>query len=381
MYTFSFTNDWLFSDDELKCSPSSRRGISWDHEVELRKNGIIFYERLAKNFRIPRLADSTGKQLFHRFFTRESFTDHDKYLVAATCLFLGAKAEDHPLSIQTFSEQYIVQRRNETVEFALRYHTVESIAESILAKEYVVLHALAFDLDVSFPHLLLNDKIESLLQLYHGLSSIEKAALSNTLLKTSWSFLNDCSRTPLCLRLSAEDIADGAVYLAGTINDTIPNTVVTPDGQSWEYALRDNQNVLIDAARFILEAYVCPDFDESKLSPSIVQLLNMYHPDRGMESTENVNDDDTATPISFSSENDFDNTTDLDSDGVSVMTPENKFDDNYPDVHVVSKKRMFETSSVPVFPLSPSFVAPYYSPPFSCDGIVESIPALKRQKI
>ncbi|EQC25407.1 hypothetical protein SDRG_16734 [Saprolegnia diclina VS20] len=371
-YTFTCTNDWLLTDDELKSSPSSRKGIAWDQEVELRKNGIIFFESLAKIFRIPRLADSTGKQLFHRFFTRESFTDHDKYLVAATCLFLGAKAEDHPLAIANFAEHYIAQRRSVTLEFALRYHTIESISEAILAKEYVVLHALGFDLDVAFPHMLLNDKIERLVELHTALTADMKAVLSNTLLKTTWSFLNDCSRTPLCLRLDADDIAAGAVYLAGMLDNTVPDSVTTSDSQPWECVLRTNQDMLIDAATFILEAYVCDGIDESKLSPCIVELLNRFHPYRGLEEVE-FNTDDQTSPLSFAGMDDGDNATDLESDVVNGGTPDDIADKAFEDeqyfyLGTSKKRRLSMDDDDDDMDASPSYTP--YSPPYGCGAPV-----------
>ncbi|CAK4513453.1 unnamed protein product, partial [Aphanomyces euteiches] len=363
-YTFSFTNDWIFSDNELKNSPSSKKGISWDQELELRKNGIIFYESMAKIFRVPRQAIATGKQLFHRFFIRESFTDHDKYLVAATCLFLSAKAEDHPLAINNFAEHYISQRKEVTMEFALRYHTAEMIAEAILQKEYAVLHALAFDLDVSFPHIHLNDKIESLVELHTHLSEEDKATLTNTMMRNSWSFLNDCSRTPLCLRLSAEDIAAGAAYLAGTIDDTIPSTVRSKDGETWEYVLSDNQNCLIDAATMILEVYVSPSIDESTLSPSIVKLLNMFHPYRGLEEFETTAAHVLSRKASVGVE---DVETDFESDVTTPPADKGLFDDECFDIPMAtfSRKRSIDEcgfASPPYSPCSPPY-SPYSPPP------------------
>ncbi|KAF0690663.1 Aste57867_17969 [Aphanomyces stellatus] len=366
-YTFSFTNDWTFSDVELKNSPSSKKGISWEQELELRKNGIIFYESMAKIFRVPRQAIATGKQLFHRFFIRESFTDHDKYLVAATCLFLSAKAEDHPLAINNFADHYISQRKEVTMEFALRYHTAEMIAEAILQKEYAVLHSLAFDLDVEFPHLLLSDKIDSLVALHTELSDAEKAALTNTMMKNSWSFLNDCSRTPLCLRLSADDIASGAAYLAGTIDDTIPCSVRSKDGENWEYVLSENQNGLIDAATMILEVYVSAGIDESTLSPSIVKLLNMFHPYRGLEEFETTAEDVQSSKVSIGVD---DVETDFESDVTTPPADRVLFDDDCYDVPVASfgRKRSIDDcglASPPFSPCSPPYSP--YSPPYTSD--------------
>ncbi|KAF0723098.1 hypothetical protein DYB37_008674 [Aphanomyces astaci] len=360
-YTFSFTNDWVFTDTELKASPSSKKGISWDQELDLRKNGIIFYESMAKIFRVPRQAIATGKQLFHRFFIRESFTDHDKYLVAATCLFLSAKAEDHSLAVHNFAEHYISKRKEVTMEFALRYHTVEMIAEAILQKEYAVLHTLAFDLDVAFPHLLLSDKIDSLVALHTHLSVAEKEALTNTMMKNSWSFLNDCSRTPLCLRLKADEIAAGAAYLAGTIDDTVPCTIRTKDGENWEYVLSDNQNGLIDAATMILEVYV--SINEATLSPSIVKLLNMFHPYRGMEELEPM--PDALTKKASMLDDGVD--TDFESDVTTPPADRTLFDDDcgFDGVMNASRKRALEPYGSP--PYSPD--SPPYSPctpPYIC---------------
>ncbi|RHY29113.1 hypothetical protein DYB32_005416 [Aphanomyces invadans] len=352
-YTFSCTNDWVFTDTELKASPSSKKGISWDQELELRKNGIIFYESMAKIFRVPRQAIATGKQLFHRFFIRESFTDHDKYLVAATCLFLSAKAEDHPLSVHNFAEHYISQRKEVTMEFALRYHTVEMIAEAILQKEYVVLHTLAFDLDVEFPHLLLSDKIDSLVDLHTHLSVAEREALTNTMMKNSWSFLNDCSRTPLCLRLTAEEIAAGAAYLAGTIDDTIPCTIRTKDGENWEYVLSDNQNSLIDSATMILEVYV--SINEATLSPSIVKLLNMFHPYRDLDPMP----DAIMAPKKPSTLDDGVDT-DFESDVTTPPADRTLFDDEFDGVIHISRKRSMEEYDMASPPFSPC--SPPYSP-------------------
>ncbi|OQR96913.1 cyclin, partial [Thraustotheca clavata] len=217
-------------------------------------------------------------------------------------------------------------------------------------KEYVVLHALAFDLDVTFPHLLLNDKIERIVALHTTFTLDQKATLSNSLLKTTWSFLNDSSRTPLCLRLDADDIAAGAVYLAGLLDNTVPDTIVTSDGQPWECVLRPNQEMLIDAATFILEAYICEGIDESKLSPSIVDLLNRFHTYRFMEEVKFEH----TSPMSSAGMDDLDNTTDLESDIVNGGTPDDVADKSFEEEMIctdifISKKRSLDDYAEPLF--------------------------------
>ncbi|ETV87591.1 hypothetical protein, variant 1 [Aphanomyces astaci] len=214
---------WYFSESELKESPSFQDGISQQTIDVYRFKGCELIDRLAAVFRLPKMSVASAKVFFHRFFVVQSFKRQDAWLIAATCLFLAAKVEEHYMKAVDFSKHYLAYRRKlchdaKKVEGGSRVYpsepatspTVEAMTDELLFTECLVLHVLAYDLGVVHPHAYVNEFVS--LSMAHVDASEDMAV---ELKRAAWSFLNDSSNTCLCLRFEPRVITAVAVYLAG----------------------------------------------------------------------------------------------------------------------------------------------------------------------
>lgn len=53
-----------------------------------------FIKKVCLRLKLNLMATCTAQVFFHRFFARQSMAGHDKFVVAITCVFLGAKVEE-----------------------------------------------------------------------------------------------------------------------------------------------------------------------------------------------------------------------------------------------------------------------------------------------
>ncbi|RHY40543.1 hypothetical protein DYB34_008377 [Aphanomyces astaci] len=175
------------------------------------------------------------------FFVVQSFKRQDAWLIAATCLFLAAKVEEHYMKAVDFSKHYLAYRRKlchdaKKVEWGSRVYpsepatspTVEAMTDELLFTECLVLHVLAYDLGVVHPHAYVNEFVS--LSMAHVDASEDMAV---ELKRAAWSFLNDSSNTCLCLRFEPRVITAVAVYLAGHYLSHWTQPLTGSGPQSW----------------------------------------------------------------------------------------------------------------------------------------------------
>ncbi|KAH9104852.1 hypothetical protein AeMF1_019195 [Aphanomyces euteiches] len=267
-----------FSEKELLDSPSYRDGIPQAKIDAFRFKGCELIEKLAGVFRLPKLSVASAKVFFHR----QSFKQYDAWLIAATCLFLAAKVEEHYVKAVDFSKHYLALRRKLNHDAApsdLVYprapskpHSVESQTEELLFHECVVLHVLAYDLGIVHPYAYVNEFVSL------GLASVKCTDdTAMTLKRGAWSFLNDSSNTYLCLQFEPRVIAIVAVYLAGSYASlwTQPLDVDAP--LSWWKQVNAHITILADAAKALLETYVKGySYKKRPLPEGILKLLEEH---------------------------------------------------------------------------------------------------------
>lgn len=66
---------WLFSEDDLRKTPSVMDGMSHEDERELRTKGINFIIQVGMMLKLPQLTLSTASVFFHRFLMRHSLVN------------------------------------------------------------------------------------------------------------------------------------------------------------------------------------------------------------------------------------------------------------------------------------------------------------------
>lgn len=228
------SNDWIFSEAELRATPSQRDGMKFADELLTRKKACDFIEKMAKALDLPKLAQISADNFLHRFFMRQSLVRFDKYLVAAACVLLGSKAEEAPKKVSKLSEEYIAVRKvvEKDQVFAIQKHDPQVIARKIISMEGVVLHALAYELTLAHPYKYINEKVDKVVRL-QSLTEAGAKSLSGKIKQVAWSFLNDSAYTLACLRLEAVDLAAGAVYLAGLYESYVPADLCTSENEPW----------------------------------------------------------------------------------------------------------------------------------------------------
>lgn len=227
-------NDWIFTQEELRSTPSQREGMKYVDELILRRKACDFIEKMSKSLDLPKLAQISADNFLHRFYMRQSLVRYDKYLVAAACVLLGSKAEESPKKIGYIAKEYIAVRKvvEKDQVFAIQKHDPQVIAGKIISMEGVVLHALAYELTLSHPYKYINEKVDKVVRL-QNLTEEDVKSLSGKIKQVAWSFLNDSAYTLACLRLEAMDLAAGAVYLAGLYESYVPEDLCTAEGEPW----------------------------------------------------------------------------------------------------------------------------------------------------
>lgn len=279
------TTDWIFTEKELRATPSQRDGMKYSDELVLRRKACDFIEKMAKALDLPKLAQISADNYLHRFYMRQSLVRYDKYLVAAACVLLGSKAEESPKKIGYVAKEYIAVRKvvEKDQVFAIQKHDPQVIAGKIISMEGVVLHNLAYELTLSHPYKYINEKVDKVVRLQH-LSERDAKAQSGKIKQVAWSFLNDSAYTVACLRLESVDLAAGAVYLAGLYENYVPEDLCTASGLPWWSALATPLHTLQDAARYLLNAYTAPYIKTNVLAAGLSKLVYMFHPPKPIES-------------------------------------------------------------------------------------------------
>ncbi|KAG6615096.1 cyclin-like protein [Phytophthora cinnamomi] len=270
----AMTGDWIFTEQELRATPSQRDGMKYADELVLRRKACDFIEKMAKALDLPKLAQISADNYLHRFYMRQSIVRYDKFLVAAACVLLGSKAEESPKKIGYVAREYIAVRKvvEKDQVFAIQKHDPQVIAGKIISMEGVVLHNLAYELTLSHPYKYINEKVDKVVRLQH-LTELEAKTQSSKIKQVAWSFLNDSAYTVACLRLESVDLAAGAVYLAGLYESYVPEDLCTPSGLPWW-----------NAARYLLKAYTAPYIKTNVLAAGLSKLVYMFHPPKSVES-------------------------------------------------------------------------------------------------
>eukprot|EP01103_Thecamoeba_quadrilineata_P016332 TRINITY_DN5433_c0_g1_i2.p1 TRINITY_DN5433_c0_g1~~TRINITY_DN5433_c0_g1_i2.p1 ORF type:complete len:438 (+),score=36.17 TRINITY_DN5433_c0_g1_i2:80-1393(+) len=199
-------------------------------EIE-RKSVCMLIKDAGDHLKMPQITIATATVFFHRFFKKNSFMKYDCYIVGIACLFLAGKVEDTPKKLNDVI----------TTSFQLRFSgikiTEKGLKESkelVLDYEFEMLQALTFDLVIEHPYTFIIKYARAL-------------KVPQTLLQTSWNFINDSLSTTLCLYYTPQLVASAAIYLA--------SKCISHNLQSWECTLEGSKEILEVISNRILDIY------------------------------------------------------------------------------------------------------------------------------
>ncbi|KAI3821011.1 hypothetical protein L1987_08567 [Smallanthus sonchifolius] len=214
------THKWYFSRKEIELqSPSRSDGIDYKKEEHLRKLYCAFLQELGIELKVPQVTIATAVIFCHRFYTRQSHAKNDWQTIATSCMFLASKAEETPrwLGELVVVAYKLIYKWDPSASRRIR-EIYDKQKELILVGERLLLHVLAFDLNIEHPY-------KSLVAALKRMDITHK-----DLVKVAWNFVNDWLRTSLCLQHKPHYIAAGSLFLATKIMKV---KLPTSKGKAW----------------------------------------------------------------------------------------------------------------------------------------------------
>lgn len=148
---------WLFSDEEMKRSPSRLAGMSKDEEMANRVNAACLIQEIGDKLTINQLSTNTGIVYMQRFYMRCSFQKYTFNTLSAACLFLAAKVEDQPRKLENVARvllNYNTKQRHHDPNHSVTHSAqeVKDMAEEIAFDEEILLQVLGLQTTVDHPH-------------------------------------------------------------------------------------------------------------------------------------------------------------------------------------------------------------------------------------
>jgi len=211
--------------------------------------------------------------LFHRFYAKHSFTEHDRFEAAAAALLLAAKTEESPKKLTHVIQECHrlknrgLQKQKEVMAGAAataaaaagrnspvpigyldtKGEEFAKLKDRILLLERVILHTIGFELSIDHPYKFLVEQVKKMLvarQVEYitpppppststaaGPSSSppsNMAKMTNELVQYAMNFANDSMHTSLCLQFNAKTIALACVYMSVKFTKVRPT-----EGKMW----------------------------------------------------------------------------------------------------------------------------------------------------
>jgi len=207
-------DDCVLPPERLAVTPSQAHGLGREDETDLRMLGCELIQSSGILLRLPQVAMATGQVLFQRFYYSESFVKQGMEMTSMACIALASKIEEAPRRLRDVINvfNHLKQRRTgEVTGPMILDQTYISIKNQVIKAERRLLKVLGFCVHVKHPHKF----VVSLLQVL-GLNS------DRELVQTSWNYMNDCLRTDVFCRHTADTIAVSCIYLSTRVLGVSP---------------------------------------------------------------------------------------------------------------------------------------------------------------
>ena len=183
-------------------------GVSTEGEKRLHFKIIRFMTESAVKLRVKSVPLATAARIYHKFFSHNSHTVFDPYLVATTCLYLAGKVEEEHLKLRDVINvcYRCMYKEKPPLEIGSTYW---ALREAVSQCELLILRVLKFHVSFVHPHKFLLHYIKSVYDWLHP-TIVERFPIA----RTAWAILRDSYHGSLCLRYDPEHIAVAALYMA-----------------------------------------------------------------------------------------------------------------------------------------------------------------------
>lgn len=156
----SIVNDsdkWLFTREQLKRTPSIRRGMTEEQELAERQTAAGLIRRIGlrlKEFckKPSGLCINTAMVYMHRFYMFHSFQQYPAHTLAPCALFLAAKVEETPIKLEYVIKTTGMIRDPNAPTLKPTDRLYMELQKELVANENLLLQTLGFDLIVTHPH-------------------------------------------------------------------------------------------------------------------------------------------------------------------------------------------------------------------------------------
>lgn len=148
-------------------------GMSIDQEAEQRRKTCRFLDQAVRQLKKPRVMLATAMVIFHRFYAKHAFSEHDRFEVAMACIVLASKVEESPLKVKPVIELchqlkvgglQKVGANVSSMKPTLGEEEFNKLKERVLLLERILLHTIGFELSIDHPYKFLADHIRILVQ-------------------------------------------------------------------------------------------------------------------------------------------------------------------------------------------------------------------------
>ncbi|CAJ0545871.1 Ff.00g093440.m01.CDS01 [Fusarium sp. VM40] len=239
-------NQWSFTADEVRSTPSIVEGITPTDERMRRAKGVNFVYQAGIMLDLPQITLWVAGVFFHRFYMRYHMLQEKggihHYNIAATALFLANKVEENCRKTKDIiiAVAKVAQKNTKLIidEQSKEYWRWR---DSILTYEEIMLEQLTFDLMIDNPY-------RHLLELLGKIQMVHNKSLR----QSAWAFCNDACLTSIPLLIEARDVAISAICFASIYTDKQIDDI---NGESWWKYLKGDESICAQAIEVMRQFY------------------------------------------------------------------------------------------------------------------------------
>jgi len=230
----------LYTLEELENS-SNRKELNFEADSEKRRNFCRFIQTAGLHLQLPQRTVALAQILFHRFFTIESYDDHNLYTTSRICLVVACKVHEVKRRLRDIiNVLYALQNPNSpTLSVGQRYFDLKC---ETVEKELEFMNILKFKLDCVVPQQIL-------------LLCASHLSLDSNITRLAWAITNDTLQTLACMLHSPIEIAVASIFLASRmLSEPIPNA----KDRWWQAEFEVYNDAIESVCSSVLDLYESP---------------------------------------------------------------------------------------------------------------------------
>lgn len=268
--------------DRLYPTPSMKDGLSYEDEIDLRILGCELIQSGGILLRLPQVAMATGQVLFQRFYYSDSFVKHNMEVTSMACIALASKIEEAPRRFRDVINvfHHLKQlRTGQEVKAMPLDHAYASLKNCVISAERRILKRLGFCVHVKHPHKF----VVTLLRILGYVNDQnddtpgnDQSPLNKRFLQSSWNYMNDCLRSDLFVRYTAETIACSCIYLSARV-------LKIPLPRNWFELFDISESSIEDVCKRILSIYARPKPDQVRLEQVVADVKASRESERNLK--------------------------------------------------------------------------------------------------